>query len=201
MRGEHGSVDAIYVIADRDSEIGGGLMAGALAYRLFIWLLPFALVVVGGIGIAAERRPSRRTSATHVARARAASSSNSVAEAIARAPRAGTRSLIGIPILLWATRSLLQGARSSCTGSSGATCARTVPKPTVARDRSGSSRSSCAYFAIQRARALGRRLDRELHPAVTVAGLVALGVWWLARLAAAAAPRGAVARPRSRARC
>ncbi|MGZ4440660.1 MAG: hypothetical protein ACXVZN_09890, partial [Gaiellaceae bacterium] len=41
MRAEHGSVDAVYVIADRDSEVGGGLMAGALAYRIFIWLLPF----------------------------------------------------------------------------------------------------------------------------------------------------------------
>ena len=29
-------------------------MAGALAYRLFIWLLPLALVTVAGLGFAAE---------------------------------------------------------------------------------------------------------------------------------------------------
>ena len=29
-------------------------MAGALAYRLFIWLLPFALVLVGVLGVAAD---------------------------------------------------------------------------------------------------------------------------------------------------
>ena len=54
FRREHRSVDAVYAMADRDIEIGGGIMAGALAYRIFVWLLPFALVLVGGIGIAAD---------------------------------------------------------------------------------------------------------------------------------------------------
>ena len=51
LRAGHGWVDAFYTIVDRDGEVGGGIMAGSLAYRIFIWLLPFALVVVGGIGI------------------------------------------------------------------------------------------------------------------------------------------------------
>ena len=42
-RGRHRSVDAVFEMAERDSEVGGGIIAGALAYRLFIWLLPLAL--------------------------------------------------------------------------------------------------------------------------------------------------------------
>ncbi len=30
-------------------------MAGALAYRLFIWMLPFALVLVGVLGVVVGR--------------------------------------------------------------------------------------------------------------------------------------------------
>ena len=50
-RGRHESVDAVFEMVDRDGEVGGGIMAGALAYRLFIWLLPLALVAVGGLGL------------------------------------------------------------------------------------------------------------------------------------------------------
>src|SRR5215471_7796119 len=50
----HSSVDAAFEIADRDIEVGGSIIAGALAYRLFIWLLPLALVCVAGLGIAAD---------------------------------------------------------------------------------------------------------------------------------------------------
>ncbi len=35
---------------DNDRLAGGALLAGALAYRLFLWLLPACLVVVGGLG-------------------------------------------------------------------------------------------------------------------------------------------------------
>src|SRR6188472_4711249 len=52
-RGRRGWVDAIYEMVERDNEIAGGIIAGALAYRLFIWLLPAGLVFVAGLGIAA----------------------------------------------------------------------------------------------------------------------------------------------------
>src|SRR6185436_7706926 len=53
-----GPVDALAEIVDRDLEVGGGIMAGALAYRLFVWLLPLALVVVGGLGVVSEAASS-----------------------------------------------------------------------------------------------------------------------------------------------
>lgn len=49
-RPDHPSVDIAFTTVERDLERGGGLIAGALAYRFFFWLLPFALVLVGGLG-------------------------------------------------------------------------------------------------------------------------------------------------------
>ena len=50
----HRSVDAVFEMVERDGDVGGGIIAGALAYRLFIWLLPLALVAVAGLGFAAD---------------------------------------------------------------------------------------------------------------------------------------------------
>jgi uncharacterized BrkB/YihY/UPF0761 family membrane protein len=44
----------------RDSSIGGSVLSGALAYRLFIWLLPFALVLVIGFGWATDLKTGSR---------------------------------------------------------------------------------------------------------------------------------------------
>ena len=38
----------------RDQSVAGSVMASALAYRLFVWMLPLALLVVGGLGLASE---------------------------------------------------------------------------------------------------------------------------------------------------
>jgi uncharacterized BrkB/YihY/UPF0761 family membrane protein len=50
-RARHSSVDFGFVLVERDSSIGGGLLAGALAYRLFVLLLPTALLLVSGLGL------------------------------------------------------------------------------------------------------------------------------------------------------
>jgi uncharacterized BrkB/YihY/UPF0761 family membrane protein len=105
-REEHGTVDALYVMVDRDSEIGGGILAGSLAYRLFIWFLPFSLVVVAGIGLGAEVVSESPTSA-----ARSLGLRGVVSNSIAEASQSSSRwyaIVIGIPILLWATRGLLR---------------------------------------------------------------------------------------------
>src|SRR6476646_8648275 len=101
-----GPVDALAEIVDRDLEVGGGIMAGALAYRLFVWLLPLALVVVGGLGIvsqAADSTPSDAASSFGV--------SGLVSSSVANAARSGARVyalLIGVPLLMIATRSVLR---------------------------------------------------------------------------------------------
>jgi uncharacterized BrkB/YihY/UPF0761 family membrane protein len=105
-RGRHGSVDAAFEIADRDAEVGGTIIAGALAYRLFIWILPLALVFVAGFGVAASQA---NESSQHAARSLGLAGivSGSVAGA-ANSTARWYALLIGIPILLWATRSLLR---------------------------------------------------------------------------------------------
>lgn len=44
-------LDLAFRTVERDITRGGGLLAGALAYRFFFWLLPFVLVLVGGLGL------------------------------------------------------------------------------------------------------------------------------------------------------
>jgi uncharacterized BrkB/YihY/UPF0761 family membrane protein len=173
LRGGHASVDAVYVIADRDSEIGGGLMAGALAYRIFIWLLPFALVVVAGIGFAsaASESPESATSSLGL--------QGVVARSVADAAGGSSRwyaLLIGIPILLWATRNLLKAlvvVHRLVWGD----LRRAVPKPTA-----GATLRFLvlllAYFAILE---LARAVE-SWTGSVTLRlliGLLGIFAWWL----------------------
>ena len=105
-RSRHASLDALYDTIDRDSEVGGGIIAGALAYRFFIWLLPFALVLVAGLGIAADAASTSPDDA-----ARTLGLAGLVSGSIASAAKSSSRwyaLLVGIPILVYATRSLLR---------------------------------------------------------------------------------------------
>jgi uncharacterized BrkB/YihY/UPF0761 family membrane protein len=43
-------VDAAFVVHHRDNNVGGNLMACAVAYRLFVWLLPASLIVAACLG-------------------------------------------------------------------------------------------------------------------------------------------------------
>jgi len=49
------ALDAAFDVGERDRDVAGGLLAGAVAFRLFLWLVPFALAVVTVAGwIAAD---------------------------------------------------------------------------------------------------------------------------------------------------
>jgi uncharacterized BrkB/YihY/UPF0761 family membrane protein len=105
-RRRHGSVDAVFEMIDRDAELGGGIIAGALAYRLFIWLLPLALVAVAGLGIAADA-----TSRTPGSAAGSAGLGGLVSKSVANAAKGPGRwyaLLVGIPVLVYVTRGLLR---------------------------------------------------------------------------------------------
>ena len=61
-RSRHASIDFGFSLVERDSSIGGGLLAGALAYRLFVLLLPTSLLLVSGLGLYAgivDKSPDR----------------------------------------------------------------------------------------------------------------------------------------------
>src|SRR3954452_534626 len=53
-RPHHATIDLGLSLFERDASIGGGLLAGALAYRLFVLLLPSALLFVSGLGLYAD---------------------------------------------------------------------------------------------------------------------------------------------------
>jgi uncharacterized BrkB/YihY/UPF0761 family membrane protein len=53
-RSRHPAVDLAFDLIERDSTIGGGMLGGALAYRLFVFLLPLSLFFVAGLGIYAD---------------------------------------------------------------------------------------------------------------------------------------------------
>jgi uncharacterized BrkB/YihY/UPF0761 family membrane protein len=44
------TIDTTFRAIDIDRNVGGGVLAGALAFRLFLWLLPLALLMVGVLG-------------------------------------------------------------------------------------------------------------------------------------------------------
>ena len=105
-RAHHRSLDAAFEIADHDAEVGGGIMAGALAYRLFVWLLPFALVAVAGLGLASDA-----ASASPQQAAKSIGIAGLVAGSVAGAAKSSTRwyaLLVGIPLLIYVTRGLLR---------------------------------------------------------------------------------------------
>jgi membrane protein len=105
-RERHQSVDAAFEAVERDSEVGGGILAGSLAYRLFIWLLPLALVCVAGLGLASDA-----ASETPDEAAETLGMEGLVSNSIADAANSSSRwyaLLIGIPVLFWATRSVLR---------------------------------------------------------------------------------------------
>jgi uncharacterized BrkB/YihY/UPF0761 family membrane protein len=127
-RRHHSSVDAVFEMVDRDSEFGGGIIAGALAFRLFIWLLPLALVLVGGLGIAASAASdSPEEAAGNLGLAGLVSNSIQTA---ANGSAQGYALLVGVPVLLYATRSVLRvliGSHRILWGDARAT----APKPTI----------------------------------------------------------------------
>jgi uncharacterized BrkB/YihY/UPF0761 family membrane protein len=105
-RERHTTVDLGFDVVRHDTQIAGGILAGALAYRLFIWLLPAALVAVAGLGVAAEATDT--TAATAAADAGLAGLVTGSLASAAESPTRWDALLIGIPLLVWATRSLLR---------------------------------------------------------------------------------------------
>jgi hypothetical protein len=131
-RGKHGWLDAAFEMADRDVEVGGGIIAGALAYRLFIWLLPFALVLVAGFGVAADV-----ASKSPEAVAKSLGVAGLVSKSIAGASESSTRwyaIVVGVPVLFFATRSVLRaliGAHRLVWGELRAAAPKPTPTATL----------------------------------------------------------------------
>jgi uncharacterized BrkB/YihY/UPF0761 family membrane protein len=103
-RANHASIDLGFDVLERDAVVGGGLLAGALAYRLFVLLLPTALLLVSGLGIYADA--AHKTPATV---AREAGLQGLIASQVAATASGGARWLVFllmVPAILYALAKL-----------------------------------------------------------------------------------------------
>ncbi len=103
-RARHSVVDIGFTVVERDSDIGGALLAGALAYRLFVLLLPTVLLLVSGLGLyagATDESPAKV--------ARDAGLHGLIASEVASAASGRARGVVFvlmIPAVLYATTTL-----------------------------------------------------------------------------------------------
>ncbi len=51
-RSDSASIDTAFEAVERDAQSGGGVLAAAVAFRLFMFLVPYAFVMVTGFGLA-----------------------------------------------------------------------------------------------------------------------------------------------------
>jgi uncharacterized BrkB/YihY/UPF0761 family membrane protein len=103
-RERHVSVDLGLSVVERDASIGGGLLSGALAYRLFVLLLPTALLFVSGLGLYADAAHKSTRQA-----AREAGLQGLMASQVASTARGGGRwavFLVMVPVALYAAARL-----------------------------------------------------------------------------------------------
>jgi uncharacterized BrkB/YihY/UPF0761 family membrane protein len=103
-RPHHATVDFGLTLFERDASIGGGLLAGALAYRLFVLLLPTALLFVSGLGLYAGAVDKSTSEA-----AREAGLHGLIASQVASTSSSDARWLVFIlmvPAVLYATATL-----------------------------------------------------------------------------------------------
>jgi len=109
LEGRYGERRPVAIARDvllLDKAVAGSELAGALAYRLFLWFLPFVLVLVAGLGAyadASDQTPREVADRLGLA--------GLVVHSVAAAATSSARwyaLLIGVPILLYLTRSLLR---------------------------------------------------------------------------------------------
>jgi uncharacterized BrkB/YihY/UPF0761 family membrane protein len=104
--------EACWATARRDGAVGGSVLAGALAYRIFIWLLPLALVLVLGLGLVSgsTSRAAELLGDAGVAGFLAASVSTAAEETSGWALLTGL--VVAAVVLLYQTFALLRAVRA-----------------------------------------------------------------------------------------
>ncbi len=129
-RSRHASVELCWSLLEGDSSIGGGLLAGALAYRLFVLLLPTSLLLVSGLGLYAGAADKSTRQVTREAGLHGLFASN-----VAATASSGARWLVFIlmiPAVLYAAAKLyralavVHGIVWHSTGRAGRTTSRGV---------------------------------------------------------------------------
>ncbi len=111
LRQRHRTVRVAFAAYERDRRHAGGLLAGGLAFRLFLWLLPAALVVVSVFALIADVASERPEDV-----ARSAGLGAALGASVAQAAEASGRGriwllVLGIVLMLWAGIGLVKALR------------------------------------------------------------------------------------------
>jgi uncharacterized BrkB/YihY/UPF0761 family membrane protein len=105
------SIRALFHLVEEDRGRGGGLLSGGLAYRMFLWLLPAALVGTSLLGLVADISDGSPSEAARSV-GMGASFASTVNRAAAQAGQATPILLItGLALMLWASRGVLKAVR------------------------------------------------------------------------------------------
>src|SRR5262245_49546954 len=110
-REQHASVRAAVEVFESDKARAGGLLAGGLAYRIFLWLIPLALFLLSAFGLVtqlADEDPSDL--------AKRAGMTAALAGAIAKALSSSESArwwllIVGAFLTVWAGRGVYRGVR------------------------------------------------------------------------------------------
>jgi len=97
-RGKHGTVDTMFCFWEEDRRLAASVLAGGISFRLFFWLLPFALILGGVLGF------SSSGSATETAKTLGltAAAANAIGDSVDDAGRGRWALLLGgLAALLW----------------------------------------------------------------------------------------------------
>jgi uncharacterized BrkB/YihY/UPF0761 family membrane protein len=178
------SVDATLSAYERDRDRAGFLLAGALAYRLFLWLLPFTLLIVGGLGfLEASSHDDPSNLADHLGVVGLASKSVSQAAADAEHARFFTL-LIGIPALYLASLGAIKAFRAVSALAWGVPTSPIRHKPLAVLTCLG---FIVAFFTVTLLTATVRH--ESAGPGVVVTVMAGIGYVWLAFLVLWILPR------------
>lgn len=180
-------VDATLSAYERDRDRAGFLLAGALAYRLFLWLLPFTLVLVGGLGfLEASDHDNPSDLADNLGVVGLAS--KSVSEAAADAERARFIALlVGISALYLASLGVIKAFRAVSALAWGVPAGPLGRKPLAVLGCLG---VFAAFFSVT---FIGSAIrHRAPGPGVVATVLIGIAFVWLAFLGLWILPRPSV---------
>jgi uncharacterized BrkB/YihY/UPF0761 family membrane protein len=180
-------VDATLSAYERDRDRAGFLLAGALAYRLFLWLLPFTLVIVAGLGfLEASDHDNPSDLADNLGVVGLASKSVSEAAADAEHTRF-IALLIGIPVLYLASLAVMKAFRTVSALAWGVPAGPVGRKPLAVLGVLG---LIAAFFTVT---FIGTAIRHESPgPGLIVTLLIGVAYVWLAFLGLWVLPRPSV---------
>jgi len=169
----HVSVAIPFRAAERNRRVAASVLAGGVAYRLFLWLLPFGLIVGGALGLGNADGTQDAVASGGLPQA--------VVDAIGDLARAADSNswwllLIGVPLLLWEGYA---GAKGLHLVHALVWNDRSPPRIRPLRSSLSFSGGMCVFIAIVCLGWWVRDATQATQWLVIAAMIVPLGVLWL----------------------